>query len=102
MGTRPAIEVGGSYIVKGTYKLAAADEGVLTFWETAKVNRAPSETIGVDARALALARGRLDRGDGVVLAGDAREGDIVLVMSNGSFNEIHQKLLNCLATDTGD
>ncbi|MCZ6499888.1 MAG: UDP-N-acetylmuramate:L-alanyl-gamma-D-glutamyl-meso-diaminopimelate ligase [Gammaproteobacteria bacterium] len=36
------------------------------------------------------------------IAGDAREGDIVLVMSNGSFNEIHQKLLDCLATDTGD
>jgi len=36
------------------------------------------------------------------IAGDAREGDIVLVMSNGSFNQIHQKLLDCLATGTGD
>ena len=35
-GTRPTIEVGGSYIVKGTYKLTAADEGDLVFWETAK------------------------------------------------------------------
>ncbi len=35
-GTRPTIEVGGSYIVKGTYKLTAADEGQLVFWETAK------------------------------------------------------------------
>ena len=36
------------------------------------------------------------------IAGDARAGDIVLVMSNGAFNQIHQKLLDCLATDTGD
>jgi len=35
-GTRPTIEVGGSYLVKGTYKLTAADEGELVFWETAK------------------------------------------------------------------
>ena len=35
-GTRPTIEVGGSYLVKGTYKLNAADEGELVFWETAK------------------------------------------------------------------
>ncbi|MCZ6880172.1 MAG: UDP-N-acetylmuramate:L-alanyl-gamma-D-glutamyl-meso-diaminopimelate ligase [Gammaproteobacteria bacterium] len=36
------------------------------------------------------------------IAGDAREGDIVVVMSNGAFDQIHQKLLDCLAADTGD
>ncbi len=36
------------------------------------------------------------------IAGDARDGDIVLIMSNGSFNQIHRKLLDCLATGTGD
>jgi len=34
-GTRPAIEVGGMYIVTGTYKFAA-DDGRLYFWQTAK------------------------------------------------------------------
>ena len=34
-GTRPVIEVGGSYVVTGTYKLAA-DSGELIFWQTAK------------------------------------------------------------------
>lgn len=34
-GTRPAIEVGGSYVVTGTYKLAS-DSGELLFWQTAK------------------------------------------------------------------
>jgi hypothetical protein len=33
-GTRPAIEVGGMYIVTGTYKFAA-DDGKLYFWQTA-------------------------------------------------------------------
>ncbi len=45
-----------------------------SFWETAKIEKAPSEAIAVDARALSLARSRLDRGRGVVVAGDAREG----------------------------
>ncbi len=45
-----------------------------SFWETAKVAKAPGETIAIDARAMALARRRLDRGAGVVVAGDARDG----------------------------
>jgi hypothetical protein len=45
-----------------------------TFWQTAKVAKAPSEIIAVDARSLSLARRRLDRGSGVVVAGDTRDG----------------------------
>jgi len=44
-----------------------------SFWEAAGIAKAPSETIAVDRRALSLARNRLDRGDGVVVAGDARD-----------------------------
>ncbi len=33
------------------------------------------------------------------ISGEVRDGDIVLIMSNGAFGDIHQKLLNSLAAD---
>ena len=33
-----------------------------------------------------------------IVASEARDGDVVLIMSNGSFGDIHQKLLSALAT----
>ena len=35
-GTRPSVEVGGSYIVTGNCKLVSAERGQLFFYETAK------------------------------------------------------------------
>jgi hypothetical protein len=43
-------------------------------WDAAGVTRAPSETVAVDLGELVAAAARLDRGDGTVWAGDAREG----------------------------
>jgi UDP-N-acetylmuramate: L-alanyl-gamma-D-glutamyl-meso-diaminopimelate ligase len=46
---------------------------------------------GVDARFIP------DTADIVrTVAGDARSGDLVIVMSNGGFDNIHQKLLSAL------
>lgn len=53
-GTRPAIEVGGSYVVTGTY-LLAADSGELIFWQTAKNrdNTGPN----IDTQSIRVPRG---------------------------------------------
>jgi hypothetical protein len=43
-------------------------------FDAACVPRAPSEVVAADAGALAVAHGKLDRGLGTAMAGDAREG----------------------------
>lgn len=53
-GTRRKIEVGGSYVVTGTYRLAA-ESGELIFWQTAKNwdNSGPD----IDTQAISVPRG---------------------------------------------
>ncbi|MFP8881361.1 MAG: hypothetical protein VCE43_18925 [Myxococcota bacterium] len=71
----PDIDGRARYARRPSAWLALEDKiAIESFWETAKVAKAPSETIAIDADSLALARRRLDRGSGVVVAGDAREG----------------------------
>jgi hypothetical protein len=79
-GTRPCIEVGGSYIVTGTYKLTS-DSGKLYFWQTAKNWHNSGPNIDTQVERAKKGEGRFTllhhmRGPGwfhVVMRADGRE-----------------------------
>jgi UDP-N-acetylmuramate: L-alanyl-gamma-D-glutamyl-meso-diaminopimelate ligase len=79
----------------------AADD--VLFPPLGRTNLAPAEALDLDLLVAALReRGRraarFDGVDAIVseLAGTAREGDVVALLSNGAFGGIHAKLLSKL------
>ena len=54
LGTRPRIEVGGQYLVRGKYKLPAGQRGTLYFYETATGNWGREPTANMDLQQITL------------------------------------------------
>jgi UDP-N-acetylmuramate: L-alanyl-gamma-D-glutamyl-meso-diaminopimelate ligase len=85
--------------------LALADQVVLAnVYQPEKVpetERLSVETVaGLINRASAAPKARVIGGAAAIasqLAGDAESGDVVLVMSNGGFDSVHEKILDALA-----
>jgi len=85
--------------------LALADQVVLAnVYQPEKVpetERLSVETVaGLINRASAAPKARVIGGAAAIasqLAGDAESGDVILVMSNGGFDSVHEKILDALA-----
>ncbi len=78
-GTRPRIEVGGQYLVRGKYELPPGERGVLYFYETATGSWGREATATMDLQTAILKEGK---GEFTVMHGMAGPGHFHLYLAS--------------------